>query len=178
MASNMVNLRCRKWLLRNFKFIHSLYQQYAPDQMETVSQTSAGAQKVIIPKEILGLDFTLGIAGLGGALDKESRRTDMMMLGQWLMQTPLLQGNLPRIWTMARLVAETFDIPEVTALIGTMDDAIEQAKSQAEAAQAQEKKEFLMQILSHGKYQPQARGQGGGGGQQGGGGNVFGGLGG
>ena len=65
--------------------------------------------------------------------------------------------------------SETFDVPEVTSLIGTMDDAAQQAQSQAQAAQMNEKKQMLMQLLSHGNFdkgqKPNAQMQGG---QQGG----------
>ena len=152
MASNMINRRVRKWVLKNFVFIHSLYQQYAPNQVQTVEQVQGANKKVLIPKEIFGLDYTLGVAGMGGAIDKEARRGQMLELAQFLMQTPLVQGNLQRIWTVARLVVETFDVPEVTSLIGTMDDAMQQAKTQAEAAQMNEKKQMLMQLLSHGNF--------------------------
>lgn len=166
MASNMINRRVRKWVLKNFTFLHSLYQQYAPNQVQTVEQIQGANKKVLIPKEIFGLDYTLGVAGMGGAIDKEARRGQMLELAQFLMQTPLVNGNLQRIWTVARLVVETFDVPEVTSLIGTMDDAMQQAKSQAEAQQMNEKKQMLMQLLSHGNFdksgKPNAQMQGGG----------------
>lgn len=166
LASNMVNRRVRKWLLRNFQFIHGLYIQLAPDQMETVTESPAGNKKVVVPKEVLGLDYTLGIAGMGGALDKEARRQDMLMLSQWLMATPLVQGNLQRIWTLARLVVETFDVPEVTSLIGTMEDAIQQAQTMQQAGEMQQKQQMLMAILSHGAFKPGAQMTGGGGGSR------------
>jgi hypothetical protein len=165
MASNMINRRVRKWLLRNFQFIHGLYVQYAPNQTQTVEQIQGANKKVLIPKEVFGLDYTFGIAGMGGALDKEARRDQMLLLAQFLMQTPLVQGNLQRIWTLCRLVVETFDVPEVTSLIGTMDDAMAQAKSMAQAQQMNEKKQMLMQLLAHGKFgEPKANAQMQGGG--------------
>lgn len=160
MASNAVNKRVRKWLLRIFKFTHSLYQQYGPDEMETVQQTSGGTQRVVLPRELFGLDYTLGIAGMGGALDKEARRQDMLQLAMYLAQTPLVQGNLPRIWNIARLVVETFDVPEVTALIGTLDEANTQAQMQQAAQQNNEQKQMLMAILSHGAFKPNAQATG------------------
>lgn len=150
MQSSTVIRRIRAWMLRKFKYMHSLYQQYAPDQIETID-ASAGNHKLVIPKEILGLNYTPGIAGMGGPLDKEQRRNDMMLLTQFLMQTPLVQGNIPRIWQLCRLVAETFDVPEITAIIGTMEEAQQQAQMIAQAQQQQQKQQLLLAILNHGK---------------------------
>ncbi len=167
MSSNRMNQRVRRWAYRNFRFLHGLYQQYAPSQVETVSNTAVGNQRVVIPKEILGLDYTLGISGMGGTLDKEQRRMDVERMAAWLIQTPLVQGNLPRIWTLARMVLETYDVPEVTSLIGTMDDAIQQAQGMAQQAQMQQKQQMLMAILSHGAFKPNAQARSGGGGPAG-----------
>jgi len=169
MMTNLVLRRVRKWLLENFKYAHSLTQQYGTNQLQAVSQTDSGNQTIMLPREVLTLPYTLGIAGQGGPLDKESRRQDMMMLTQLLTGTPLsalLQGNLPRLWMLARALVETFDIPEVTTFIGTMQDAQNQqmAQQQAAAAQAQmaQKAELEKQIFSHTDFkQPTApRGNG------------------
>jgi hypothetical protein len=154
MQTNMVISLVREWMLEIFDYIHGLYKQYGKNQMESVDQSSQGVKKVVIPKEVLCLDYTLGIAGMGGPLDKENRRNDMMMLANFLMQTPLMQGNLERIWAMASMIVETYDIPEVTRLIGTQDEAKQQAAQQAQAAQQQQQQQMVLAAMNHGKVSP------------------------
>jgi sensor histidine kinase YesM len=97
-------------------------------------------------------------------LDKEQRRQDMMLLSQILLMTPLsvlMQGNMPRMWTLARALIETFDVPEVTTFIGTMQDAMQAQMAQMQEAQRQQKlaesAELLKQVFSHTKFnQPTA----------------------
>lgn len=173
MMTNLVLRRVRKFILCNFEYAASLTQQYGTDQVQTVQKTAQGAQNVTLPKEVLMLDYTYGVAGQGGPLDKEQRRQDMMLLVQILTMTPLsqlMQGNLPRIWTLARALIETFDVPEVTTFIGTMQDAMQQQMQQMQEAQRQQKlmesAELLKQVFSHTDFkQPTAPRQAGGNGQ-------------
>lgn len=150
--SNLVNTRVRRWMLRIFRYKHGLYMRYGKDELETVEKTQNGAQKLIVPKKILALDYTLGIAGLGGALDKEERRTEIGMIVQLLTGTPLqilFQGKHTRLWNLARVALETYDIPDVTSLIGTLDEAKADEAAAAQAAQTNMQMEMLKQILAH-----------------------------
>jgi hypothetical protein len=164
MMTNLVLRRVRKFILANFEYAASLTQQYGTDQVEAVQQTATGAQNIQIPKEVLMLNYTYGVAGQGGPLDKEQRRQDMMLLSQILLMTPLsvlMQGNMPRMWTLARALIETFDVPEVTTFIGTMQDAMQAQMAQMQEAQRQQKlaesAELLKQVFSHTKFnQPTA----------------------
>jgi hypothetical protein len=170
MMTNLVLRRVRKFILENFEYAASLTQQYGTDQVQTVQKTAQGAQNITLPKEVLMLDYTYGVAGQGGPLDKEQRRQDMMLLVQILLMTPLsalLQGNLPRIWTLARALIETFDVPEVTTFIGTMQDAMQQQQAQQQAAaqqqQLMQQAELMKQVFSHTDFkQPTAPSRGNG----------------
>lgn len=155
MQTNKMLTRVRRWLLRIFKYSFALYIRYGKNQMDTVATTEAGNERITVPREILALDYTLGVAGLGGPLDKDARRQDAMLMYQMLSQSPLVSGNLPRMWSLMRMVLETFDVPEVTSLIGTMDQAAQQQQAQAQAAQQQGQQQMLMQVLSHNKVKPQ-----------------------
>ena len=157
--TNMSIQRVRRWILEVFVYIHNLYKQYGKNQMESVVAGVGGVQKVTIPKEILSLDYTLGIAGMGGPLDKENRRNELLGLASYLQQNPLMAGNLERIWALTQMILETFDIPEVTRLIGTQDEARQQAQAQAEAQQQQQQMQLAMQAISHSKVH--SGGQGG-----------------
>ena len=152
LQTNLVNTRVRRWMLQIFKFKHGLYQRYGLDQIETVQQTQNGPKRYALPKEVLGLDYTLGIAGLGGPLDKEQRRNDLAMLTQLLLGTPmnvLFQGRMDRLWNLARLNIETYDIPDVTSFIGTLDESMAAMKQQQEGQQANAQMQALLQVLSH-----------------------------
>lgn len=146
---NSVIRRTRRWMLDIFKYLVSLYRQYGPDDLETVAPQYAGNSQIRIPKAILSLPYKFGIVGMGGPLDKAQRRQDMLQLGEFLMQTPLVQGNIARIWTICRLIVETYDIPEVTALIGSMQDANQQQQAMGQQQQQQQKIEILKALLSH-----------------------------
>lgn len=157
MQSNSVIADTRAWLLDIVTYTLGLYIQYGDDQMNAVVPSSGGQQTVPVPKEILGLNYTVGITGAGGPFDKEQRKQDALMLAQFLSQSPLVQGNLPRVWQLSRMVLETHDIPEVTSYIGTMQESMQQAQQMAAAQAEQQKTQMLMQVLAHsafGKPQP------------------------
>lgn len=149
MQSNSVISDTREWLLDIGNYTLGLYIQYGDDQMQAVVPTSQGQQTVQVPKEILSLNMTMGFSGGGGPFDKEQRKQDSLMLAQFLMPNPLVQGNLGRIWQLTRMVLETHDIPEVTAYIGTMQEAQQQAAAMAKAQQDQQKQQMLLQVVSH-----------------------------
>ena len=153
LQTNMIISRTRAWMLSIFKYIHILYKQYGKDQLESVDASQDGAKKVIIPKETLALDYTLSIAGSGGPLDKESRRNDVMQMFQTLMPLPIVQSDMTRIWALCQMFLETFDVSEVTRIIGTMDEAKQLQQAQAQAAQAEKQHELQMQAISHAKVQ-------------------------
>jgi hypothetical protein len=147
--TNMIIARTRDWMLRCFEFAHMLYKQYGQDQMAVVTGEDGGTKKVTVPKELLSLDYTLGIAGQGGPLDKESRRQDWQILYQLLMQSPLVQGNLERVYAVLSSLLECYEVTEITRLIGTVDEAKQQQQSQAAGAQAKAQQDMALQILSH-----------------------------
>ena len=152
MQSNSVITDTREWLLDIGTYTLGLYIQYGDDQMQAVMPTSQGQQTVPVPKEILQLNYTLGVTGQGGPFDKEQRKQDALMLAQFLMPSPLVQGNLGRVWQISRMVLETHDIPEVTAYIGTMQEAMSQQQAMAQAAQQQQQSQMMMQVLSHSAF--------------------------
>jgi hypothetical protein len=151
LPTNIILKRVRSWMQECFEYIHGLYIQYGKDQMEAVDHSPGGAQKIELPKEILSLDYTLSIAGQGGPLDKENRRNDLLMFASFLQNNPLVQGNLPRIWALTALIAETYDLPEVTKFIGTMEEAQQQGQQQAQQQEMQQKMQFALAAMNHGK---------------------------
>lgn len=151
MSTNMVIVHVREFMLEVFTYIHNLYKQYGKNQVQSVDQTSSGTQRVIIPKETMCLDYTLGIAGMGGPMDKENRRQDMLMLAGYIEHLPFVQADMQKIWRMASYVAECFDIPEITSVLGTQEEAGQFQQAQAQAAQQQQQQQMVMQVLSHNK---------------------------
>jgi hypothetical protein len=126
--------------------------------MEVVANSGGNPRKMIIPKELFFLDFTFGVVGQGGPLDKESRRQDILLLVRLIDQSPTLsafvKGNPQHMWTISRMVLETFDIPEVTAIIGTMEEGVEHFQEQAKAQEQQQQQQMLLQLMSHSKIGP------------------------
>jgi hypothetical protein len=152
LQTNMIISRTRAWILSMFKFSHNLYRQYGKDQMSSVDSTSTdGVKKVEIPREILSRDYTLAVAGQGGPLDKESRKEDNQVIFQMLMQNPLVQGNLERIYAITQDLLESYDKPEITRFIGTVEDAKKQQQMQAQAQQQQMQMQQMKEVLTHAK---------------------------
>ena len=153
MQNSLMFTRVRRWILAMVKYSIGLTLQYGKSQLEAVSHQPDGSSTPIqIPRELLGQNFTYGISGMGGILDKEGRRQDMMSLYQLGMGSPIIQQDPVKMYTLLRLLFETFDIPEVTALLGTAQEAQQRAEMAAQAAQAQEQKEFIKDLISHGKF--------------------------
>jgi hypothetical protein len=152
LQTNMIIARTRLWMLKMFKFSHNLYRQYGQDQLSSVDSTgSDGVKRVKIPREILSQDYTLAIAGMGGPLDKESRKEDNQVLYQMLMANPLVQGKLDRVYAITQDLLETYDKPEVTRFIGTMDEANQQMQQQAQAQQQAAQMQLTKDIITHAK---------------------------
>lgn len=148
---NMIVARVRKWMLKNFEYAHNLYKQYGPNEVSMLQDTQSGMPtRVAVPRAVLTLNYTLGVAGIGSALDKEGRRNDAMMLYQLLSPSPLVQGNLTRLWQLTRFVVEQFDIPEVTMFLGTLQEAQQQAQQMAQAQQQAQQMQMQMALLNHG----------------------------
>ena len=147
--TNMVLSRTRTWMLDIFQFIHLLYKQYGPDQMSVVNRSQEGVNSVTLPKEILNLDYTLGIAGQGGPLDKERTQELWQTLYQLVIQNPIVQSNPQLLYNAFTSLLETYDIPEITRIAGTMEDVKKYQEQQAAAAQAQQQAELMKQVLSH-----------------------------
>jgi hypothetical protein len=153
MSTNMVITHVREWMQEIFMYIHGLYKQYGKNQVQSVDQTSTGSMRVTLPKEVICLDYTLGIAGMGGPMDKENRRQDMMMLASYVEHLPFVQADMQKIWRMASYVAECYDIPEITAILGTQEEAQQFQQAQAQAAQQQQQQQMALQALSHSKVE-------------------------
>jgi len=158
MQTNMSLQRIRFWARAMVEYSHGLNIKYGPDQMEVVANSGGNPRKMIIPKELFFLDFTFGVVGQGGPLDKESRRQDILLLVRLIDQSPTLsafvKGNPQHMWTISRMVLETFDIPEVTAIIGTMEEGVEHFEEQAKAQEQQQQQQMLLQLMSHSKIGP------------------------
>lgn len=154
MQTNRMMKRTRQWMADCLKYKNGLYVRYGADQLQTVSDQGGQPQRIVVPREILGLDYSFGISGMGGTLDKEGRRDSIAMITQLLLSTPmqaLVAGNMVRLWNLARLNLETQDIPDVTSIIGTLEEAVQLQQSQAQSQQEQTQLAALMQVLSHSK---------------------------
>jgi hypothetical protein len=162
MQTNRMIVKIRKWMQKVFKFTHLLYVKYGKDQMSMLQSSSEGNTEVQVPREILALNYNLGIAGSGGPLDKENSRQDAMALYQLLTPSPLVQGDMGHLYNVTRNVIEKFDYPEITGFIGTLDEAKQMQQMQAIAQQKQQKEQMASHIIEHSKIGRVAQpGQGG-----------------
>jgi hypothetical protein len=149
--TNLVLQRTRNFMAECFKFAHKLYCQYGPDEMSSVDSTAMGSQEIQVPRETLAQNYTLTVAGQGGPLDKENRRQEQMLLNNYLASSPFVQGNLVHRWALDADMLETFDKPEVTRYIGTLEEAQQQQQAQQQAQQQQQALQMTSAVLNHAK---------------------------
>jgi hypothetical protein len=149
MQTNRMIVKIRKWMQKVFKYTHLLYVKYGKDQMSMLQSSSQGSTEVQVPREILALNYNLGVAGSGGPLDKENSRQDAMALYQLLTPSPLVQGDMGHLYNVTRNVIEKFDYPEITQFIGTLDEAKQVQQQQAQAQAEQQKEQMAAHIIEH-----------------------------
>jgi hypothetical protein len=86
---------------------------------------------------------------MSGPLDRENRRQDILTLYSLLMQNPLVQGDMGKIWSTTMMVLEEFNRPDVPAIIGTMQDALLKQKQQQQAQQQQNQQVMQKTMMEH-----------------------------
>lgn len=149
MQTNRMITRVRRWMQKAFQYTHMLYIKYGMDQMSMLSASAQGSETIQVPREILAQDYVVGVSGQGGPLDKESRRQDAMALYQLLMTNPLVQGSIDHVYNVTRNVIETFDYPDVTGFIGTLEQAQQMQQQQAIQQEKAQKDEMAAHIIDH-----------------------------
>lgn len=148
---DLMAMQVRKWVEDILFQWHHLNLQYGPDQMSTTGQTQQGQpEKLVLDKQTLAQDYELAVAGMSGPLDRDNRRSDTLTLYSLLMQNPLVQGNLGRVWSTTMMVLEEFNRPDVPAIIGTMQDALQQGQQMQQAQQAQQDQQMKLAMIEHG----------------------------
>jgi hypothetical protein len=148
---DLMALNVRTWIEDILWQWHHLNLQYGPDQFTTSATDQQGApQKLTVDKQVLAQDYELAVAGMSGPLDRDNRRSDTLTLYSLLMQNPLVQGNLSRVWSSTMMVLEEFNRPDVPAIIGTMQDAQQQQQAQQQAAAQQQQMQMKMTMMEHG----------------------------
>lgn len=147
---DLMALQVREWIEDILWQWHHLNLQYGPDQFTTSQVNQQGQpEKLMLDKEVLAQDYDMAVAGMSGPLDRDSRRDDTLTLYSLLMQNPLIQGNLQRIWATTQMVLEEFNRPDVPNLIGTAQDAMQQQQAQQQAAQRQQQQQLQQTMLEH-----------------------------
>jgi hypothetical protein len=147
MQTNRMIVMVRDWMQDILRFTHLLYVKYGKDQMQMLQASSEGNIQVTVPREILAQNYILGINGQGGPLDKENRRQDAMAVYQMGLQNPLVAGNMKHVYNITRNLYETFDYPDVTGFIGTMDEAEQLQQAQQIAQQKQQQEQMAMHVI-------------------------------
>lgn len=113
--------------------------------------------KLQISKEILGLDYDLSIAGMGGPLDKEGRQQEMMLVYSMLTQNPIVAQNPMHLYSVTRMVLEAIGVADIQSLIGTPEELQMQTQQQQQQAKQQQDFQQKLQMIAalHGHEPPQ-----------------------
>jgi hypothetical protein len=138
--NDLVALRLRVVCRAILNFIHILKLQYVSDDPSFSDQ----GQKLTLPREVLGKDYQLDIAGSADPLDASTRRQEMLGAFQQLMQVPWIGQDREKSFALVRKMADTYNWPDAIDIIGTAEEA-KQEKQQM-AKQAQDDKQFQKQL--------------------------------
>lgn len=152
--TNKVLQRTRRWLHKMMKFSLGLYRQYSPSQIEVVTQSENGGDRVKLPREILGLDYQLTIVGSGGPMDKEKNMENAERLYQLVTSNPVVQGDLELVYNATIPLLEAHDVADTTMYLGTRDAVKQKQQQQAIAQQQAQQMEMQKQLASHTKFEP------------------------
>jgi hypothetical protein len=148
---DLMAMQVRKWIEDILFQWHHLNLQYGPDTFTTTSQTQDGQpEKLQLDKSVLAQDYELAVAGMSGPLDRDNRRSDTLTLYSLLMQNPLVQTNMARVWAVTMMVLEEFNRPDVPAIIGTMQDAMQQQQAMQQGQVAQMEMQMKLAAVNHG----------------------------
>lgn len=135
MRHNFMSMYVRDADARTLYQIVQLKIQYGPDVQQVDTTIGGTPKRLIVPKDILALDYTYTIAGSGGPLDAATRTQEMQSLYALLMRNPLVMNNPVRVWALTRMLLETYNRADILELIGTRDEAEQQAKASAMLSQ-------------------------------------------
>jgi hypothetical protein len=147
MAANI-----RQFAMEVFWQIHHLKLQYGPDQLQTTQNVNGQPEKLMIPKEVLKLDYDFGISGMGGPLDKQNVMNEVMLTYSMLMQNPIVMQNPMHIYSVTRMVLDAIGRQDIESLIGTPQDI--QKMMEAQQKQQQFQQQLQMTLAQHGLALP------------------------
>lgn len=130
---NFIGMHVRDADMRTVQQIVGLKIQFGPNVNEVDTNVAGEPKKLVVPKDILADDYTITIAGQGGPMDKATRTQEMQSLYALLMQNPLVVNpqtgpNMVRVWGVTRMLLEEYSRADILALIGTRDEAEQQAR--------------------------------------------------
>ena len=134
---NMIAARVRAWAKEIFYQVHQLKLQYGPDQQQIDTSAAGQPQRIDIDKQKLGQQYTLDIAGNNGPLDKTQQSQDALFLYSTLAQNPIVQSDPRKLYRVTRMLVEAHDVGDAAILIGTEDEAVQQAQQAQQAAKQQ-----------------------------------------
>jgi hypothetical protein len=137
---DLMAARIREAAKEVFWQIHHLKLQYGPDNQEITAQVNGQPQRLEISKADLALDYDLGIAGMGGPLDKQGRQQEMMLVYSMLTQNPIVQQDPMHLYALTRMVLEAIGVPDIQTLIGTPEEL------QQKVQQQQQQQQKVMQL--------------------------------
>lgn len=154
--ADLMAARIRSAAREVFWQIHHLKLQFGPDQMEITDRVNGAPQRLSISKQVLALDYDLGIAGQGGPLDKQGRQQDMMLVYSMLTQNPLVAQDPMHLYAVTRMVLEAIGVPDIQALIGTPEQLQQRLQQQMQQQQAAQQMQQQLELLraQHGLESP------------------------
>jgi hypothetical protein len=129
--NDLVAIRYRIACRALINHVHRLKLQYLSD--DPVVQN--GAQTLVLPRQVLAMDYRLDVAGATDPVDAASRLTQDIGLYQLLTQNPLVAGNMQHLYAVTRMVLEAAGRADISTLIGTEQDIEKLVQAQQQQAQ-------------------------------------------
>jgi hypothetical protein len=114
-------------------FVHDLKKQY----LTTDQQVTDGQGRFTLPLPVLNQDYAIDITGASDPIDAVSRRTETLGAVDLFMKFPSIQTNPLKQYYLLRKIAHTFGWADVDQIIGTEQEALQQAQAAAQQAAMQ-----------------------------------------
>lgn len=140
--------RFRRAIEKAFWMWRQLQIQYGPDEMVVSGNMLGVPQQMTVTREMLAQDYALSVAGADGQLDQEQRANMALQTFLLLKDDPDIAQDPVKRYRLKAYLLEAQNNPNILSLIGTEDEAVQNAQKQQQFHQA------VMQLAQQGVQVP------------------------
>lgn len=127
-----LDLICKEFrttLIQVFNFVHSLNKQY----LQTPLTTGDGPDKLVLPLEVLALDYSISVVGATDPIDSITRRNENMSFIQMVGQMfPFVMQDPVKAYRLGLILFDSFGRSDASSILGTEEEAKQRGEQQAQ----------------------------------------------